>query len=164
MGICHHSNYICYYEAARSSFMRWLGVSYAEMEARGVMMPIWDVPVRNTISPRLLRGGADRPSDRSGASVHPVHRLLRGIQRGRQTHQHGLHDPLLHPQGEPPPLPGSAVVRRSASGPLDRRGVKEKELPESSSFFYSFQILQEASACSTNISCPLQIRAPRWRP
>ena len=35
MGICHHSNYICYYEAARSSFMRWLGVSYAEMEAAG---------------------------------------------------------------------------------------------------------------------------------
>lgn len=43
MGYVHHSNYICYYEAARSSFMRWLGVSYAEMEARGVMMPILDV-------------------------------------------------------------------------------------------------------------------------
>ncbi|MDE6858376.1 MAG: acyl-CoA thioesterase, partial [Alistipes sp.] len=43
MGFVHHSNYICYYEAARSSFMRWLGVSYAEMEARGVMMPILDV-------------------------------------------------------------------------------------------------------------------------
>ena len=43
MGYVHHSNYICYYEAARSSFMRWLGVSYAEMEARGVMMTILDV-------------------------------------------------------------------------------------------------------------------------
>lgn len=43
MGFVHHSNYICFYEAARSSLMRTLGVSYAEMEARGVMMPILDV-------------------------------------------------------------------------------------------------------------------------
>lgn len=40
MGIVHHSNYIKYYEEARSAFMRHIGVSYAEMEARGVMMPI----------------------------------------------------------------------------------------------------------------------------
>uniref|UniRef100_UPI0040576735 acyl-CoA thioesterase n=1 Tax=Alistipes sp. TaxID=1872444 RepID=UPI0040576735 len=43
MGFVHHSNYICYYEAARSSLMRHLGLSYAEMERRGVMMPILDV-------------------------------------------------------------------------------------------------------------------------
>lgn len=43
MGFVHHSNYICYYEAARSSLMRSLGLSYAEMEKRGVMMPILDV-------------------------------------------------------------------------------------------------------------------------
>ncbi|MEG1622221.1 MAG: thioesterase family protein [Alistipes sp.] len=43
MAIVHHSNYICYYEAARSSFMRSLGVSYAEMEKRGIMMPILEV-------------------------------------------------------------------------------------------------------------------------
>lgn len=46
MGVVHHSNYICYYEAVRSSFMRWLGVSYAEMERRGVMMPILEVQSR----------------------------------------------------------------------------------------------------------------------
>ncbi|MFR9651274.1 MAG: thioesterase family protein [Rikenellaceae bacterium] len=43
MGIVHHSNYIRYYEAARSDLMRELGVSYAEMESRGVMMPILEV-------------------------------------------------------------------------------------------------------------------------
>ncbi len=53
MGFVHHSNYICYYEAARSSFMRALGVSYAEMEARGVMMPILDVQV-HYISPAFF--------------------------------------------------------------------------------------------------------------
>ncbi len=43
MGIVHHSNYVRYYEAARSDLMRDLGVSYAEMESRGVMMPILEV-------------------------------------------------------------------------------------------------------------------------
>ncbi|MFI3288562.1 MAG: thioesterase family protein [Rikenellaceae bacterium] len=43
MGIVHHSNYVKYYEAARSDLMRDLGVSYAEMERRGVMMPILEV-------------------------------------------------------------------------------------------------------------------------
>ena len=32
MAICHHSNYICYYEAARSEFLRMLGMSFAEVE------------------------------------------------------------------------------------------------------------------------------------
>ena len=40
MGICHHSNYICYYEAARSELLRYLGMSFAEVEKRGIMMPI----------------------------------------------------------------------------------------------------------------------------
>ncbi|MEG1611948.1 MAG: thioesterase family protein [Alistipes sp.] len=44
MGIVHHSNYICYFEAARSEFMRELcGMSFAEVEQRGIMMPILDV-------------------------------------------------------------------------------------------------------------------------
>ena len=43
MGIVHHSNYIKYYEEARSAFMRHLGVSYADMEASGVLMPILKV-------------------------------------------------------------------------------------------------------------------------
>ena len=44
MGIVHHSNYIRYYEAARSDFMRSLGgFSYAEMESKGIMMPILEV-------------------------------------------------------------------------------------------------------------------------
>ncbi len=46
MGIVHHSNYIRYYEAARSDLMRDLGLSYGEMERRGVMMPILEVNSR----------------------------------------------------------------------------------------------------------------------
>ena len=43
MAICHHSNYICYYEEARSDLMRSMGLSYAEMERRGIIMPILEV-------------------------------------------------------------------------------------------------------------------------
>lgn len=40
MGVVHHSNYIRYYETARTELMRSLGVSYHDMEASGIMMPI----------------------------------------------------------------------------------------------------------------------------
>ncbi|MFR9620170.1 MAG: thioesterase family protein [Rikenellaceae bacterium] len=43
MGIVHHSNYVRYFEVARCELMRQLGLSYAEMERRGVMMPILEV-------------------------------------------------------------------------------------------------------------------------
>ena len=43
MAICHHSNYIWYYEAARSELLRYLGMSFAEVEKRGIMMPILEV-------------------------------------------------------------------------------------------------------------------------
>ncbi len=40
MAIVHHSNYIRYFETARTEMMRAVGVPYAEMETAGVMMPI----------------------------------------------------------------------------------------------------------------------------
>ncbi len=43
MGIVHHSNYVRYFEVARCDMMRELGLSYAEMERRGIMMPILEV-------------------------------------------------------------------------------------------------------------------------
>ncbi len=43
MGIVHHSNYVKYFEEARCDLMRQLGLSYAEMERRGIMMPILEV-------------------------------------------------------------------------------------------------------------------------
>lgn len=46
MGIVHHSNYIKFFEAARTEWLRAAGLTYAEMERRGVMMPIVEVNVR----------------------------------------------------------------------------------------------------------------------
>ena len=46
MGIVHHSNYIKFFEVARTEWLRAMGVTYAEMERRGVMMPIVDVSIK----------------------------------------------------------------------------------------------------------------------
>ena len=43
MGIMHHSNYIVLYEMARTEWLRSIGLTYAEIERRGVMSPIIEV-------------------------------------------------------------------------------------------------------------------------
>ena len=46
MGIVHHSNYVKFFEVARTEWLRAIGLTYAEMERRGVMMPITEVQVK----------------------------------------------------------------------------------------------------------------------
>ena len=46
MGVVHHSNYVKFFEVARTEWLRAMGITYAEMERRGVMMPIVDVAVK----------------------------------------------------------------------------------------------------------------------
>ena len=46
MGIVHHSNYIKFFEVARTEWLRSAGLTYAEMERRGVMMPSVEVNVK----------------------------------------------------------------------------------------------------------------------
>lgn len=40
MGVMHHSNYLKYFEMARYELLREMGVTYAEVEADGVIMPV----------------------------------------------------------------------------------------------------------------------------
>jgi acyl-CoA thioester hydrolase len=46
MGIVYHSNFFPYFEVARVESIRQLGLSYADMEKMGVIMPVVDVHVR----------------------------------------------------------------------------------------------------------------------
>jgi acyl-CoA thioester hydrolase len=46
MGIMHHSNYVVLYETARTEWLREMGLTYAEIERRGVMSPIIEVHSR----------------------------------------------------------------------------------------------------------------------
>lgn len=46
MGFVYYGEYLHLFERARSKFMRDRGISYAEVEARGVFMPVREAHVR----------------------------------------------------------------------------------------------------------------------
>jgi acyl-CoA thioester hydrolase len=46
MGVVHHSNYIRYYETARTDFIKSLGVSYRQLEESGTAMPIVNISIK----------------------------------------------------------------------------------------------------------------------
>lgn len=46
MGIVHHSNYIVWFEVARSDYCRKAGVPYTEMEANDVQLIVAEVALR----------------------------------------------------------------------------------------------------------------------
>lgn len=43
MGVVHHSNYIRWFEEARTDFMEQMGMGYDEMERRGLVSPVLSV-------------------------------------------------------------------------------------------------------------------------
>ena len=43
MGIIHHSNYIRWFEEARTDFLEKLGMGYDKMEAEGIISPVLSV-------------------------------------------------------------------------------------------------------------------------
>lgn len=46
MGYLWHGNYALYYEQARTEMMRTLGLSYAELERQGVMLPLREIALK----------------------------------------------------------------------------------------------------------------------
>ncbi|MCL2561463.1 MAG: acyl-CoA thioesterase [Rikenellaceae bacterium] len=46
MGVVHHSNYVNFYEVARTEMLREHGTTYKELEESGVMLPVHEVEMR----------------------------------------------------------------------------------------------------------------------
>lgn len=46
MGVVYHSHYFAYFESARAESIRELGLTYADMEKSGIIMPVVDVQCR----------------------------------------------------------------------------------------------------------------------
>jgi acyl-CoA thioester hydrolase len=46
MGVVYHGSYPLYYEEARTEMLRSIGLSYVELERRGVMMPVRELHAR----------------------------------------------------------------------------------------------------------------------
>jgi acyl-CoA thioester hydrolase len=52
MGYCYYGNYAQYFEVGRVEALRAFGMSYRDMEAEGIMLPVLDFQVRY-LSPAL---------------------------------------------------------------------------------------------------------------
>jgi acyl-CoA thioester hydrolase len=52
MGVVYHANYIIWCEIGRTDFIRTCGMSYAEMERRGIRLAVTDVTMRLRSSAR----------------------------------------------------------------------------------------------------------------
>ena len=119
MAICHHSNYICYYEAARSELLRYLGMSFAEVEKRGIMMPILEVQSKyhrpayydELLTVRIML--RELPTARIN--------FLRNLQREGRAAQHGHDATGLHPQRHTPPVPRPRLVPETGRRQMDGR-------------------------------------------
>jgi acyl-CoA thioester hydrolase len=46
MGVVYYANYLRFFEGARGHFIRGLGLSYREIESRGVLLPVLEASVR----------------------------------------------------------------------------------------------------------------------
>ena len=46
MGIVHHSNYAVWFEAGRTDFLNKAGASNSSIEARGVLLPVYEMNCR----------------------------------------------------------------------------------------------------------------------
>ena len=46
MGFLYYGNYALYYEVGRTQMIRELGLSYREMEAAGILMPVTELKVK----------------------------------------------------------------------------------------------------------------------
>jgi acyl-CoA thioester hydrolase len=49
MGYLHHGNYPLYFEVGRTELIRKLGLSYREMEDRGVLLPVRNLSIKYLI-------------------------------------------------------------------------------------------------------------------
>ena len=102
MGIVHHSNYIRYFETARTEMFRMSGYSYDDMEKSGIYMPVLSVSA-DFKTPAVYDEVlvlACRVSKLKGASIE-IEYEIRGEESGvvhvRGKSSHGFTTPDLKP-------------------------------------------------------------------
>jgi acyl-CoA thioester hydrolase len=52
MGVVYYANYLRFFEGARGHYIRNLGLSYGEIEARGLLLPVYEASVQYLKSAR----------------------------------------------------------------------------------------------------------------
>jgi acyl-CoA thioester hydrolase len=46
MGVVYYANYLRFFEGARNEWIRALGIDYREIEARGIMLPVYEAALQ----------------------------------------------------------------------------------------------------------------------
>ena len=46
MGVVHHAVYPVWFEAARTEFIKVIGITYSEMERMGILLPVYELTVK----------------------------------------------------------------------------------------------------------------------
>jgi acyl-CoA thioester hydrolase len=52
MGVVYYANYLRFFEGARGHYIRSLGLSYGDIEARGILLPVYEASVNYLKSAR----------------------------------------------------------------------------------------------------------------
>ena len=107
MGVVYYAEYLHIFERARSEFIRGKGLSYADVEKRGIFLPVREVSCRYRSSARYddLVRVETRISEWGRATVTFAYTLLlaeekRVLATGWTQHA------FVSPEGKPLPVPG----------------------------------------------------------
>ena len=97
MGIVHHSVYPIWYEAGRTDYIKMFGISYTEMEAAGVMMPLINLTCHYGIPAKyedvvVVETRATKLSAAKMVLYYEVKRNSDGVLLGSGTTEHGFVD------------------------------------------------------------------------
>ncbi len=97
MGIVHHSVYPIWYEAGRTDYIKMFGISYTEMEAAGVMMPLINLTCHYGIPAKyedvvVVETRATKLSAAKMVLYYAVKRKSDGVLLGSGTTEHGFVD------------------------------------------------------------------------
>lgn len=46
MGVVYYANYLRFFEGARNEWIRGLGIPYSEIEARGILLPVYEAAIQ----------------------------------------------------------------------------------------------------------------------
>ena len=68
MGIVHHSNYIRWFEEARTDFLRNNGIVYSDLEQSGVMIPVVNVSGSTFPTKSGMRPASSSPPGRASTA------------------------------------------------------------------------------------------------
>ena len=107
MGVVYYGNYAHWFERARGQFMRERGLSYAEVERRGVMLPVRELSVRYLAPARYDEHVRVRAGIRAWgrASVTFAYQVYGDPQASRPLCLGGTQHACVDAQGKPTAVP-----------------------------------------------------------